>query len=873
MNLLQMSFTGGVLILAVIVLRAMALNRLPKGTFLALWAVAVLRLLVPVQFFSPVGVYTLKGSEPLRTAADAAAASSAAAGDPVVSTIPSVPGPSAGYAAPAASAGLTAAQVWPWVWLAGAAVCGTFFLISYLRCRREFRTALPVEDERLQIWLAVHPLRRRVSIRQSDRIHAPLTYGLLRPVILLPKSMDWADEARLGYVLEHELTHIRRLDALWKLILAFTACVHWFNPLVWCMVVLANRDMELRCDEAVVRRLGLDSRSEYARALISLEEKKSGVGPFASAFSKNAIEERIIAIMKTKKRSLAAILAAVLLAVCVVACAAPSGTSGSAAAAALRGYLDGETMDPQKQAEMRSAMVNALDALDSAFTEEEQAWLRDLKNAGWEGMTVAAYQEKMWGMLDTPEALELVERYSRSGASLGAGFDDYFYNVLEPLTAEKWQERDFSAAASNDRGMLEYNYSISVTDRSTLTVADYLRLKRSVEPGVQNALDDLTEKTPPDREMAQDELDAAMKALFDRLNSIEGVQAHMTANGYIYLAFDDPDAALYAQSSRESAAQWAELLSPYVPFGLTYEFDDPDHDGNGLTMWFQGKEVRGIYDEQEHTWLTEHAGIGFSDGAVELYTVYTDGRLTGLRLATIEEQAGWDEERQKNARALIPLGVATFAVEQREFPRATEEDYDAFLTLRREGYQDESLESFNRRLLDWANENPDAWDRINCDVIWNDYGVNLSTDERIFVSLTCLLSGTENGVMVRALYTGGPAEDPGFSANMPGQIRINEYEEKCVNEWCNLYYNISYHIADKSAVTVSERDACVSGMMNAIDAFWLNTDFDALLQMTEEDIAAQFNVWAGENSTKGVQINPVTAGNIFFEHNIEQGIE
>ena len=310
-----------------------------------------------------------------------------------------------------------------------------------------------------------------------------------------------------------------------------------------------------------------------------------------------------------------------------------------------------------------------------------------------------------------------------------------------------------------------------------------------------------------------------------------------------------------------------------MPFGLTYEFDDPDLDGNGLTMWFEGKEVRGIYDEQEHVWLTEHAGTGFSDGAVELYTVYTDGKLTGLRLATIEEQAGFDEERQKNARALIPLGVATLTVEQREFPRAAREDYDAFLTLRREGYQDESLETFNRRLLDWANENPDAWDRINCDMIWNDCGVNLSTDERIFVSLTCALSGTENGMMIRALHTGRPAEDPSFSANMPEQARISEYAEKCVTEWCNLYYDISYHIADKSAVTVSERDACVSGMMNAVDAFWLNTDFDTLLQMTEEDIAAQFNVWAEENSTEGVQLNLVTSDNIFFEHSAEGEID
>ena len=78
----------------------------------------------------------------------------------------------------------------------------------------------------------------------------------------------------MAYVLEHELVHIRRLDALWKPLLALTACVHWFNPLAWAMYVLANRDMELRCDEAVIRRFGADSRSAYALALLSMEENR-----------------------------------------------------------------------------------------------------------------------------------------------------------------------------------------------------------------------------------------------------------------------------------------------------------------------------------------------------------------------------------------------------------------------------------------------------------------------------------------------------------------------------------------------------------------------------------------------------------------------
>lgn len=224
MSLLEMSFTGGVLVLAVIVLRAMALHRLPKGTFLALWAVAAVRLLIPFSLPSPASVYTLAERVPVQNAVrEAATVVNPAPAAPVFSDTAPVP-----PAAISVPEGGGAADVWLWVWLAGAVICGAFFLITYLRCRREFRTALPVESENLPDWLAGQKLRRRVSLRQSDRVDAPLTYGLLRPVILLPKS---GRDVSL-YALEHELAHIRHLDALWKPLLALTACVHWFNPLV-----------------------------------------------------------------------------------------------------------------------------------------------------------------------------------------------------------------------------------------------------------------------------------------------------------------------------------------------------------------------------------------------------------------------------------------------------------------------------------------------------------------------------------------------------------------------------------------------------------------------------------------------------------------
>ena len=133
-----------------------------------------------------------------------------------------------------------------------------------------------------------------------------MTYGLIRPVVLLPKGVD-CDQEEVGYILLHEGTHIRHGDAWWKLFLAAALCVHWFNPLVWCMYVWANRDLERCCDESVVRRCGLEARSEYALTLLKWEERRSGLLPLCSNFGTPILKERVVFIMKLKKQSAAAV--------------------------------------------------------------------------------------------------------------------------------------------------------------------------------------------------------------------------------------------------------------------------------------------------------------------------------------------------------------------------------------------------------------------------------------------------------------------------------------------------------------------------------------------------------------------------------------
>ena len=305
MSLLQMSFAGAVMILAIIVIRALAITFLPKKTFLALWGIAVMRLLLPFSLPSVFSVYSLIGNHIPMTAPAKVQQAFEVLLPEISGQMAAMPGGISNTASPI--------SVWTIIWGIGALVCALVFAIAYWKCRQEFQTSLPVDNDFIKGWLSSHQLKREISIRQSSRFSVPLTYGVLRPVILTPTSTDWENTKALQYVFAHEYVHIRRFDSITKLVLITGLCVHWFNPLVWAMYVLANRDIELSCDEAVVRLFGENTKAAYARSLISMEETRSGLTPLCNNFNKNAIEERITAIMKMKKTSVFSLVLALFL--------------------------------------------------------------------------------------------------------------------------------------------------------------------------------------------------------------------------------------------------------------------------------------------------------------------------------------------------------------------------------------------------------------------------------------------------------------------------------------------------------------------------------------------------------------------------------
>lgn len=355
MNLVQMSLSAALMIVAIIILRALTIERFPKKTFLVLWWIALLRLLIPFSIPSVMSIYSWispdvpkavhqevqeitesqSTSEPVLEI-PSEVLQNASPQEDAVSAVPEqtrsevvenstqfemtpLPDTDIEYVEvkPSKSFSEIFFDALPAIWGVGIGVIAAFFGINYWKGIREFRMSLPVENEFVNEWLSSHQLRRNITIRQYDCIHTPLTYGIFRPVILLPKESLKQPPSTLNFILTHEWVHIRRFDCVTKILLTAALCIHWMNPLVWVMYLLFNRDIELSCDETVLHLLGRNKRSDYALALIDMEEQKSGFASFASGFGRNAIEERIRAIMKMKKASLITILAAVVVVVCV----------------------------------------------------------------------------------------------------------------------------------------------------------------------------------------------------------------------------------------------------------------------------------------------------------------------------------------------------------------------------------------------------------------------------------------------------------------------------------------------------------------------------------------------------------------------------
>lgn len=203
-------------------------------------------------------------------------------------------------------------------------------------------------------------------------------------------------------------------------------------------------------------------------------------------------------------------------------------------------------------------------------------------------------------------------------------------------------------------------------------------------------------------------------------------------------------------------------------------------------------------------------------------------------------------------------------VEQRRFPAGTKEDYRTLLSLKTPNYRDMMLADFNSALLGWTNENPERMERISEDTGWDDFQVALTDEELSFVELTVFLSGMENGKAIQSSYA-GKSLAPYYEEELPQKI----IKENGVAR-CSLYYCFSYNISDAETITVGERDSQIKDTINAIRAFWNNTDIESILKMSENDIIQELKKIVERYTTGRITIT-IKEEQVHFERMDERG--
>ena len=306
---LNMSVTGCLVILPVLLVRLL-LKRFPKIFSYALWSVVLFRLLCPLSLSAPVSFLNMLKPE-TRAAAPGTTVISFLPGDvPAFSEDPSdrdIPVRHSQENKPVDRASLL-----PALWLSGVAVLGLSGLGQYLRLRKKLVEAVPLER----------------GLYWADQIDTPFVLGVFRPKIYLPSNIP-AQE--LPYILAHERHHIRRCDHIWKLLAYCALCIHWFDPLVWVAFVLAGKDMEMSCDEAVIRQLGPQIRGDYSASLLRLATGKKRIAVTPLAFGQGDTKGRVLNMAKWKKpRIWVSLLCFLVCAAVLAACAVNPKEKGNA---------------------------------------------------------------------------------------------------------------------------------------------------------------------------------------------------------------------------------------------------------------------------------------------------------------------------------------------------------------------------------------------------------------------------------------------------------------------------------------------------------------------------------------------------------------
>ena len=300
LKIVNMSISASWLVLAVLVFR-FVFKKAPKWIHVLLWGIVAVRLLCP---------FSIESALSLIPSAETISPEIMMSPEPTIHTgvpaINSVINPIITETfAPEPVASANPLQIWipvlAMIWGIGVALLLAYTAISYWRLRRRVRMAVLLRD----------------NIFQSEAVSSPFVLGIIKPKIYLPFQIDGQN---LEHVVSHEQAHIRRRDHWWKPLGFLLLTIHWFNPLMWLTYVLLCRDIELACDEKVVKELGKDQRADYSQALLACSVSRRMIAACPLAFGEVGVKERVKSVMNYKKPAFWVVVISVVVCMAVAVC-------------------------------------------------------------------------------------------------------------------------------------------------------------------------------------------------------------------------------------------------------------------------------------------------------------------------------------------------------------------------------------------------------------------------------------------------------------------------------------------------------------------------------------------------------------------------
>ena len=300
LKIINMSISASYIVLAVLLLRLL-LKKAPKCITVVLWGIVAVRLVCPFSIESVLSL--IPSSEVVSPTIMTDKTPTINTGIPIINSTlnPVISDSFTPNPGDSANPLQVLIPILTAIWIVGMVALLIYTVISYARVRRKIGTAVLYKD----------------NIYQSENVVSPFVLGIIKPKIYLPFNMNEKD---MEHVVAHEMSHIRRKDHLWKPLGFLLLTLHWFNPLMWLGYVLLCRDIELACDEKVIKELDHDARADYSQALLTCSVNRRMIAACPLAFGEVGVKDRVKSVFNYKKPAFWIIIVAVVACVAVAVC-------------------------------------------------------------------------------------------------------------------------------------------------------------------------------------------------------------------------------------------------------------------------------------------------------------------------------------------------------------------------------------------------------------------------------------------------------------------------------------------------------------------------------------------------------------------------